>query len=54
MALNQIAGGKACYHQVSEARYNRTVVVGQTISVVADNEYVGSTVDALVVRDVDR
>ena len=32
MALNRIAGGKACYHQVSEARYNRTVVIGSTIS----------------------
>ena len=32
MALSQIAGGKACNHQVSEARYNLAVVIGQTIS----------------------
>ena len=32
MSLNQIAGGNACNHQVSEARYNLTVMVGQTIS----------------------
>ena len=32
MALSQIAGGKACNQQVSEARYNLTVMVGETIS----------------------
>ena len=24
--------GRPCYHQVSEARYNRSVVIGSTIS----------------------
>ena len=32
MALNRITGGKACYRQLSEERYNRTVVIDQTIS----------------------
>ena len=32
MVLSQIAGGKACNHQVSEARYNLADMVGQTIS----------------------
>ena len=30
--LSQIAGGKACNQQLSEALYNRTVMVGRTIS----------------------
>ena len=29
--MSRIAGGKACYHHLSEARYNRTVVIGSTI-----------------------
>ena len=32
MALNRIAGGKACNHQLSEARYSLADVVGRTIS----------------------
>ena len=42
MALNRITGGKACYHHLSEARYNRTVVIGSTISHYKILERIGS------------